>query len=360
MKKVIAVVACMVLVFAAYLAFSTVDTKAPAAIAAKAKTYTGTVYVAGMGGHFAAADVTIDPNDAENPIKVNKLDRVEIGTKDSHKTHDPRIDVNDPNKMFWSTYQVDKAVGGVHVGVSDLKTGKVLMDKVVTLDPRATWTGAVYCASGQTKNSFIPLTMTDEAYIDVFNKSDLAMTKRVFLDYKPKETKFYHGTNSPDMSKFLVAVNLADNGAPNGKIDLLMLDAKALEAGTAKVLKKNTISGTPGKTLSFRQDFTPDGKYILQSGADRFILIDADSLKAVDEEMMTMSENHDAVSTADGKYAILTLRVSVGEEKDGQILLYDIENKKTVGKAASVCFGCHSGMGIHGSAVLCGADAKWN
>ena len=68
MKKsffIVSIVALLVSV--TYLSFAA-DSKAPAAAAA-AKTYSGTIYVAGMGGHFAKADVTIDPSNADEPVK---------------------------------------------------------------------------------------------------------------------------------------------------------------------------------------------------------------------------------------------------------------------------------------------------
>jgi hypothetical protein len=84
-----------------------------------------------MGGHFAIADVTIDPNDSENPIKVKDLNMLDIGGK-THPTHDARIDAKDRNTMFWSTYKLDSN-GKLHVGKSDLKTGEVLHSAFVNL-----------------------------------------------------------------------------------------------------------------------------------------------------------------------------------------------------------------------------------
>src|SRR5574341_2658268 len=192
------------------------------AISAAAKrVYSATLYIAGMGGHFAQADVTIDPANSSQPIKIDRLDRIVIGSKDTHPTHDPRIDAKDRSKMYWSTYRRDPA-GKLHVGVSDLKTGEVLKDVALDLDGRAKTDKAVYYASGQSDSAFIPVTMTDEAYIDVVDKATLQLRHRVFLGYKPGETKFFHGTNSPDMKKFFLAVNRASGGKPNGKIDLLM------------------------------------------------------------------------------------------------------------------------------------------
>ncbi len=360
MKKLIVVTLCLLFAFGVYLSVSTVGNSVPVADAGSS-VYSGTIYVAGMGGHFAAADIEIDPSSA-TPITVKSLDRIVIGDKNSHPVHDPRIDVNDRTKMYWSTYKVDKGISGrtVHVGLSDLKTGEVLIDRAAQLDPRAKWTGALYCASGQTKNSYLPVTMTDEAYIDVFEKGTMNFKHRVFLDYKPGETLFYHGINTPDMKKFVIAINRKVDGQPTGKIDLKMLDLKKLEKGKLKVKQENTITGAPGKTLSFRSSFTPDGKYLLQSAADRFYLIDAKTLNVVDEEMMVGIENHDAISTPDGKYAVLTARKSVDGVMDGHLALYDINAKKVIGGTSSVCIACHKDLGIVGGATLCGADANWN
>ncbi len=372
MKKLLIIGICLLAIAGAYFTYTAVDPNAPSAIAKheEMKTYSGTIYVAGMGGHFAEAVVEIDPANAK-PIKVKALDRVVIGDKKTHSVHDARIDAGNKDVMFWSTYQADKAKGEamriMHVGKSDLKTRNVLMDKEIKLDDKATFIGAVYCGSGQSAKFFIPVTMTDEAYIDVLDKATLELKHRVFLPYKPKETKFYHGTNSPDMKTFFVAVNLADDGKPNGNIDLLLLDMAALEAGKVEIVKKGRVTGTPGKMLTFRQYFTPDGKYILQSAGDRFLLIDAKSLKLVEEEMLNEGQNHDAIGTPDSKYAILTLREMVESAEgaegkditDGTLLLYDIEAKSVVGTTTSVCYGCHRNIGIHGNAVLCGLDANW-
>lgn len=352
-----------------YLAFGVINSQTSVATAAKAKTYSGDLYVAGMGGHFAKVAVTIDPGDAENPIKVDDLDMLRIGTKDTHPTHDARIDVNDRNIMYWSTYRLDPA-GKVHVGKSDLKTGKVIMDAAVDIDPRTKGPAPLYCASGQSKTSFIPVIMATEASIDVFDKKDLKLKHRVFLDgigYKTGGYKFFHGTNTPDMTGFIVAINIAEGGKGNGNIDLVMLDLPELEKGKVKVLAKNTVTGTPDETIAFRQSFTNDGKYLLQAAGDRMFLLDAKTLKLIDEEMMNSGESHDVMPTADGRYAVLTLRTPITVQleegsktiTDGMLQLYDIQEKKLVGKAVSVCYGCHAKMGIKSSAVLCGLDGNW-
>ena len=379
MKKVLLVALVLTMVVGGYLAFTTVDTKVSVATAAK-QTYAGTTYVAGMGGHFTKANFTIDPNNADDPIKMGALDRIVIGDKTSHPTHDARIDSEDANILFWSTYVLD-ANKKQHVGKTDLKTGKVIFDKAMDPDPRSKGEKPpVYCASGQSKANYLPIFMGNEGYVDVFDKKTMDHKKRIFVDglgYKAGSYVFVHGTNSNDMKKFLISMTMkGDDGKANGAIDFILVDLPAMEKGEWKVLAKATHKGEPGKTITFRMYFSPDDKLIFQSAADRFWLLDAKDLKMVDEKM-TKGQNHDAQPTPDGKYAILTLRTSDTDGcdiegkpimkdgapvkiTDGTIQIYDVDAKKIIGKQASVCFGCHKGMGLGDkSAVLCGLDTTF-
>ncbi len=370
MKKLTIILLAAMLVIGTMFYLDTFNNESVPEAQAKGAVYSGTVYIAGMGGHFSVAEVEVDPSNTEQPISVKGLNKMDIGNSKSHPTHDPRIDVNDRSRMYWSTYKIDKEKEGkyLHVGLSDLKSGKVLKDVAIKVDGRAKWTGAMYCASGQTKTSFIPVTMSGESYIDVFDKKSFDLKHRVFLDdigYK-NNYFFYHGTNSPDLKKFAMAINMTEEWkkptapAPrNGNIDIVLLDLEQLENGKVKVLAKNTVTGNPKKTLTFRQTFTPDGKYLLQSGGDRFYLLEAGTLKLLDEEMMEDGENHDAVPTPDGKYALLTVRTKDDKRTDGALQLYDVQAKKVIGKPSSVCVGCHADM-VPGNAILCGADVNWN
>jgi hypothetical protein len=376
MKKLLVFVGIVAVAAFGYLAFITADTTtAPVAVAA-GKTYSATVYVAGMGGHFTKADVTVDPSNANEPIKVANLDRVIIGDKTTHPTHDARIDATDPNTMFWSTYVLDPQ-GKMHVGKSDLKTGKVVLDVAMTPDPKAS--GAkppLYCASGQSKNFFMPVFMGQEGYVDVLDKKDLSLKHRVWVSdigYAKGTYKFVHGINSPDMKTFILAINQAKEGKGTGDVDFILLDLASLEQGKMKVVAKNTIKGEPDKTLTFRQYFSNDGKVIFQSAADRLWVIDAKTLKLVDEKMMPEgAQLHDAMPTPDNKFAILTVRALTqgcdpggeplpGKEiTDGVFMLYDAGAKKLNTKSSSACFGCHKGMGLGDkNAVLCGLDANF-
>ncbi len=376
MKKILSALAIMAIITGGYLAFTTIDTNTPLAVAAS-KTYDATLYVAGMGGHFAVADVTVDPNDSTNPIKINELDMLDIGGK-THPTHDGRIDTNDSNIMYWSTYKLDTwkdkgaKNGKLHVGKVNLQTGEVITDIAIAPDKRANWIGANYCGSGQSKNSYIPISMANEGYLDVFDKKTMQLKHRVHFDdlgIKAGEITFAHGINTPDMKKFLLTVNLTPTGFTKwtGNTKLIMLDLEALENGKIKKLSEATITGKPkdssGGTITFRQFFSQDGKYLFQSGADRGYLIDAKSLKVLDEITSLPGENHDIIPTPDSKYAIMTLREKAkdftGKDSvDGTLLLYDVEARKTIGKSVSVCFSCHKQEGI-GKAVLCGIEGNW-
>lgn len=375
MKKMLFMVAVLVLACAAYMGVSATNTVTPSVAVAAGPTYSAVVYVAGMGGHFAKADVTIDPSNEAAPIKVNGLDRVVIGDK-QYATHDARIDAKDPNTLFWSTYVLD-AKGKMHVGKSDLKTGNVIADVAMDPDKRAPGTkGPIYCASGQSVKYFMPVFMGVEAYIDVIDKKSMKLHKRAFvsdLGYKAGSYKFLHGINSPDMKSFLLTLNKVADGNATGEIDFILVDMKQLEKGKLKQIAKATHKGDPKGSITFRMYFTPDGKFITQSVADRLWVLDGKTLAMVDEKMMPAgSQLHDAMPTPDGKYALLTLRtVTAGcdtegkaiegkEITDGRMIVYDAAAKKVNENAVSVCLDCHKGVGLGDkNAVLCGLDANY-
>ena len=227
---------------------------------AACKTYDATLYVAGMGGHFAKAVAHIDPSAAQ-PINISSLTKVDIGTRPTHPTHDARIDNNDRNTMFWSTYKIDKEASGVHVGKTDLRTGKIIQDVVVDIPAAATNTKSMYCASGQSKTSFIPMTMTSLGYIDVFNKSDLKRTQRVFLEGTDADTgpyKFYHGNTNNAMTKLLI-IKKAPHKPPGknpAKIELFELDFDPFGQGKDVVFNHGTCRRHAGE-LNFTVHILP-------------------------------------------------------------------------------------------------------
>jgi hypothetical protein len=364
MKKVLASAVALSMLVGGYLAFSTVDSETQMAVAAK-KTYNSTMYVAGMGGHFAVVDLTIDPNDTKNPLKVNSLDMLDIGGP-THATHDARIDNKNRNIMFWSTYKnVD---GNLFVGKVDLTTGEVLKDVTVPIDKRVTWSGANYCGSGQSDKYFMPVHMGNEGYIDLFDKETMELKHRVFFDdlgIKSGETTFAHGINSPDMKHFMLTLNHTPAGHTQwtGNTRLIVLDMKELEKGKLKKVAETTITGKPkdavSGTITFRQYYSNDGKLFFQSGGDRGYVLDAKTLKTLHVVTPLPGEAHDMMPTPDAKFAVMPLREKKGDVVDGTLVLYDVEAKKLVGNTVSVCLACHKDNGVAGSAVLCGVDANW-
>ena len=367
------------LVAAVFCAYGATAFAGPVIPSGSGPTYSATVYVAGQGGHFSKSDVAINPSDAENPIKISNLELVAIGTPQSHVFHDGRLDSQGGATLFWSTIALDPE-GKLHVGKTEVKSGKVIKDVALKPDPRSPAAKPpAYCASGQGKTTYMPVFMGNEGYVDVFDKKTLKHQHRMFvsdLGYKAGSYQFVHGSNSNDMKKFLVTVTMkGEDGKMNGKQDLIVLDLPSLEKGKFKVLAKATLTGEPGKTIAFRQYFTADDKLIFQAAGDRMWVIDAATLKLVDEKMVgaTYGENHDVQPTPDGKYALLTLRTSdttacdtegkpLADKKitDGALVLYDAGAKKIVGKSASVCFSCHKDMGKGDkNALLCGLAAAF-
>jgi hypothetical protein len=383
MKKLAVLFGIVAVVLVGYLALTTVaPTTTMSTAVAAGPTYSATVYVAGHGGHFAQADVIIDPSNANEPVKITKLDKVDIGDSKSHATHDARIDSNDPNVLFWSTYIPDTNKK-MHVGKSDLKTGKVIQDVTLTPDAaRAPGEKApLYCASGQSKDNYMPVFMGVEGYVDVFSKKDLTLKHRVFISdmgYAKGTYKFTHGTNSNDMKTWIFTMNQVKDGKATGDVDFVLVDLPALENGKLKVIAKNTIKGDPNNTITFRMYFTKDDKFIMQSAADRLWVLDAKTLKLVDEKMMPAAHQlHDAMPTPDGKFALMTVRNVAegcdvegkgikddkGEAKtitDGVFMLYDAGAKMVSAKTMSTCFNCHKSMGKGDkNAVLCGLAANF-
>jgi hypothetical protein len=266
-----------------------------------------------------------------------------------------------------------------HVGQTDLATDEVLQDMLISIPHEATKIKALYCASGQTKDYFIPISMANKGYIDVIQKSDMKLVQRVFLEGTAadigKPYKFYHGITSPDEKKLVVSINEAatDHGDLVGKMHFIELDVEALIKGEVKVLNKG-LATAPGTFVSFRQYYSPDGKYIANSAGGYMLLMDAKTLTPIDTEPMpTLGENHDAIFTPDGKYVIATSRTKVPNADcatpenpgpneflmDGTLMLYDVAAKKFIGKEVSVCATCHKEEGVDAHAVLCGLDATW-
>ncbi|MGV1098893.1 hypothetical protein ACUUL3_05720 [Thiovibrio sp. JS02] len=360
-----------------------------AAATANAESYSGTAYIAGMGGHFAKAVFKIDPK-AETPITIEELDKIDIGTGASHPVHDARIDFKDRDTMYWSTYKPDsEAKNSYHYGKSDLKSGNVITDKTFPVPANILSTKAGYCASAQTPGYFMPISMNKPGYISVIDKKSMEMKHNIFLEGTDADIKagykYMHGINSPDMKEVFITMN-ESNTAPTdkelgdgiGKLHMVVLDAAELEKGKVKVIRKGTADGNVKKTISFRQYYSQDGKMISNATGDIMFLVDAKSLKVLDAETMpSLNENHDAIFTPDGKYIVLTTRTKTilpgcadpakpadGEWRmDGQLMLYDVAAKQLVGKPTSACLKCHDeqlGTGDDAPhAILCGLDVNW-
>jgi len=292
----------------------------------------------------------------------------------------------------------------------------------------------VYCASSQETvggvDYFSTLSMTVPAYIDTFKKSDItadaqlvtAGTRtRVYVsDFRANDlggagtdiSLFAHGINSsPAGDKMFVMVNgitvdaVVTDGSvstfpspksptgfglnvtahPVGAFTGYLLRMSDVVAGTvtpASVLAGPvTISGmgefiNDAPTVAFRSTFTPDGTKILQSGKDRFFVLNATTLQPIststgttlgdrsigDPASNAAIENHDAMPTPDSKYAILSLRYvdsTSGGFQTGGLQLYDLTTMQPVGPVTSTCSTCHIGGSLTTAYHhICGLDGK--
>jgi hypothetical protein len=364
---------------------------AGAAIAGEGQKYEGTVFVAGHGGHVAQVAVTMDPGNTDSPLRVKARERddarLDISLKkhangtSQYKLHDVRLD---GNTLYWSTYNTDENLN-LHYGAVDLSDGnKVIADVAVPVDPRSTKPALkpdampFYCASGQTKSYFMPMTMSNEAYISVIDKKDLSKSFNVFLDSVLPDAnyKFLHGSTDPTGTKFLAVVNLSDvpQGNMTGEHLMMLLDAKALEQGKVVKLAEGIIfgdgSGPFGASITFRSSWSDDGSRIFIAGGDRVWVIDANDpelqpLNGVEGDTQIGGQAHDMMPTSDGRYALITLRTKPytdaedAGKMDGALQVYDVANSHTIGEPVSVCNACHKqSAGGYLNAVLCGMDGQ--
>ncbi len=347
-------------------------------------TYTGTLYMASeAGGHIAVVPVTIDPSNATTPIVVDVAHETRIqlteanGTpagfgagNTTHVFHDVRLD---GTKLYYSTIFPDSSganPGMAHLGYVDLASNNAVHDAMI--DGTGAGTGMVYCGSGQTATHYFPMSMSSPAYVDAIAKSAIvtgatlsssgANVKRTMIEAfragGDANYLFAHGVNSPDTTKLYVAVNETSGGAMTGAITSYVMNTSDVVAGTVSSsnVTSHTVSGltSGGGTIAFRSTYTPDGTKILQAGSDRFLVLRASDLTVLDNNPNIGGsfkaftghgglQNHDAMPTPDGKYAILSLRFqhASGEQEDSGIQLYDLANKTAIGDPVSTCNKCH-------------------
>jgi hypothetical protein len=198
----------------------------------------------------------------------------------------------------------------------------------------------------------------------------------VFMDDIIGDLSYFnmHGSTSTDRSRFLVTFNETKAEGEPATSQLFMMDADSIadaspalasSGTTTKTITGTTVGASGATTISFRSTWTQDDTKIMLAGADRFYVINAATLEVLngaEGDDRIAGQNHDALPTDDGKYALLTLRtkpyeVGSGDETkmDGEIQLYDVDNGEPVGNPVSVCNACHS---ANKDAILCGLDGE--
>jgi len=311
----------------------------------------------------------------------------------------------------------------------------------MALNEFSTSTRVLYCGSGMDKTNgyFLPMSMSFPAYIDAIPltaietagshvTSATANFQRTYIDQIDADAAgwariggsggtdlgtpplaFIHGGSSPDGLQVYLSTNVVSGLSPTnnlaGYLRAYLIDAVDLETASSttvglssfdptKVRSKATYTVAPSNsltssdgtlqgTIAYRASFTPNGKYILQSGSDRVLVINANDLSlsydtiAITGPSTTLGagtfggvEVHDVISTPDSKYAILSLRYYVDETQAGLggaghpglktsgVQLYDIAKKKFLGNVVSTCGAdngsCHVATADFSSRPTCG------
>ncbi len=343
-------------------------------------TYTGTLYMASeAGGHIVKVPVKIDPSNTTAPITLTasptwlkELSLEGPTANTTHVFHDVRLD---GDKLYYSTIFTDPNYTNptAHLGYVDVSTG-TQHDLVIDAEPYGT--GMVYCASGQTTSYYFPITMSSPAYIDAIKKTAIVGgTTLSSTDMSGNVTRTYveafrgsapytfaHGVTSPDGSKLFVAVNESSTGGDatgasfTGGLTAYLLKVSDVENGSvdpSSVTTSHPITGLADKggTIAFRSTFTPDGSKILQAAKDRLLVLKGSDLSVLKDDTSIGGsyaangvENHDAMPTPDGKYAILSMRYKVHSGdlyNDSGLQLYDLTKNQPVGDIVSTCNTCH-------------------
>lgn len=359
-----------------------------------AEPYTGTIYGAGQGGHLAVVDVTIDPSDTINPITVDSLQRIKLGNSPMSKPedyifHDTRIDMTrgKSGKLFWSTIMPDSE-GKFRYGRIDLQEKRVEYDiQMVPPSRSAAGSPPGYCGSGQSADYYLPVWMGYEGFVDVIDKDTMNLVRRVFLDQTLPHPNYRmaHGTNKDDFSQMTISKNFSSDvpGYDNTGKDVNLNMSDLLNGITTIENEGPPIQGPPG-TVFFRQDWTPDGQYLLQAGRSFLLVLDSGLNEVCRYNLPVVNgkqvENHDITAVKNSGYGVMQQRRYIMRSgsavMDGQLQLVDISNCTPIGNPVSMCMGCHDKNNVERSQpnqqepggsirlttplVTCGIDSVWD
>jgi hypothetical protein len=353
-------------------------TVSTSAASAPAGAYAGKVYAAGVGGHMAVVNLSVDPANEVAPLRVSRLERIRLGSAQNYGFHDVRIDRTRgrAGKLFWSTINAD-STGGYRYGRVDLANGRVDCEVQIPLPAGSAAPG--YCGSGQSADKYLPVWMGTRGFVDVIDKDTCVLEKRVYLDQIPGMPPYWsmaHGTNTKDFATMTISLNLLDaSGVALNQGMLVNLDMASLLAGAPVITASGPAVQGPAKTIFYRQEWTPDASTLVQGGKAAFYRFDANLTEQcrglLPLENGKQTETHDLTLVPDSDYAVMHLRrwmdygLSV-PVLDGQLQLVEVSTCRTVGPPVSMCAGCHSknGMvkespGLDSRWISCGLDSTW-
>ncbi len=401
-------------------------------------------------------DIRFD--DATNPTKIyySAIMSRPVPTSPSHPNSSGVADIGYVDLTQANTAATNNGINSVidiDYGASQNIAGAL---SAMAPEEFGTTSAVEYCASGMDKTNgyYLPMSMSFPAYLDAVplaklnagaqgsvsnvlasGGSDFTRTYIWQIDhamdnlnppsnYGQPPLAFIHGGSSPDGSKVYMVMNVVSGLSTTnnlaGFLRTYLVNASDLESASTstpgistmtpeKVLSTGTVTVAPSDsttsgdgslqgTIAYRATFTPNGNYILQSGSDRLIILNASDLSVYSNTGTTSNANsvskpgaittglgagtyggievHDVISTPDSKYAILSLRyytdqtqaqaggAGVPGYKTSGVQLYDINNKAFIGNVTPTCGSnagqCHVAAGDVTTRATCGVLFKKN
>ena len=143
--------------------------------------------------------------------------------------------------------------------------------------------------------------------------------------------------------------------------------------GTNVISRSATFTVAPTlASIAFRSSYSADGNWILQATKDRLLVLDSNTLALNADTTVTDPggmgggkfglQVHDAISTPDSKYAIISIYYVDNATDTGLtsgVQLYDIANKKFIGGITPTCGICHPPTASGSTHQTCGLVSKW-
>ncbi len=284
MKKVIKVVGAAAVVAGVFALGTQLFNPAP--VVSKGTVYSGKLYVAGHGGHIAVAERPDRPHGRKADHHHEPRPH-----RDRHPEDPPlprRADRRgEPRPALLQHLQArPERQAARRVGRPQGREGH--QGHVLDPDARSTGTAAspapTTALPARRKDFYFPVTMAYEGYIDVIDKKTMDHEAPGLRRLARRQVRLpVHARQHLARHEDLPARGQQGQRHPEGGLGhhrrAGALPARqrrrSRRASSRSSSRRRSPAATPKSTITFRQYFTPDGKYILQSANDMFYVIDA-------------------------------------------------------------------------------------